>query len=101
MTTMAFSPRSPTHLRRLYSRKFAGKGRVRPLSRVAVDWENAMSEHDHSRHQPQPTGSFWTSRAGIVLIAFVAVAGLLLVYEHRIQLLTGNGTLLARAPQSR
>ena len=54
-----------------------------------------MSDHDHSTHRPASTGSFWTSRAGIVLIAFLAIAGLLLVYEHRVHILTGPGILIA------
>lgn len=53
-----------------------------------------MSEHDHSAHKPPASGSFWTSRAGIVLITFLAIAGLLLVYEHRVHLLTGSGFLI-------
>lgn len=54
-----------------------------------------MSDHDHLGHQSRPSGSFWRSRAGIVLIAFLAVAGLLLAYEHRVHLFTGNGILVA------
>jgi heme/copper-type cytochrome/quinol oxidase subunit 4 len=54
-----------------------------------------MSDHDHSRHQPQPTGGFWKSRTGVVLIAFLAVAALLLTYEHRVHVFTGNGILIA------
>jgi len=53
-----------------------------------------MSDHDHSRHQPEPTGGFWTSRTGVVLIAFLAVSGLLLTYEHRAHVFTGNGILI-------
>jgi hypothetical protein len=54
-----------------------------------------MSEHDHSGHEPQSPTSFWTSRAGAVLIAFLAIGGLLLAYEHRVHLFTGNAVLLA------
>lgn len=54
-----------------------------------------MSDHDHSRHQPQPTGSFWRSRTGIVLTVFLAIAGLLLAYEHRVHIFSGNGVLIA------
>ena len=50
-----------------------------------------MSDHDHSGHKPQPSGSFWTSRTGVVLIAFLAVVGLLLAYEHRAHIFTGYG----------
>lgn len=54
-----------------------------------------MSGDDHSRHHRQPSGGFWRSRTGIVLIAFLAVAGLLLAYEHRVHIFTGNGVLIA------
>ncbi|MGE0333966.1 MAG: DUF2933 domain-containing protein [Gammaproteobacteria bacterium] len=54
-----------------------------------------MSDHDHSRHQPQATGTFWKSRTGVVLITFLAVAALLLAYEHRVHIFTGNGILIA------
>jgi len=43
-----------------------------------------MEEHDHSMHQPEPGPSFWQSRTGITLIVFLAVAALLLGYEHRL-----------------
>jgi hypothetical protein len=45
--------------------------------------ENAMSLHDHSVHQDKPQGSFLTSRAGLVLLAFLAIASVLLFTEHR------------------
>ena len=54
-----------------------------------------MSDHDHSEHEPQPSNTFWRSRAGIVLIAFLAVAALLLVYEHRVHIFAGYGGLIA------
>lgn len=54
-----------------------------------------MSDHDHSKHGPQPSGSFWRSRAGVVLIAFLLIAGVLLGYEHRVHIFTGNGILIA------
>jgi heme/copper-type cytochrome/quinol oxidase subunit 4 len=54
-----------------------------------------MSDHDHSNHGPQPSGSFWRSRSGLVLIVFLAVAALLLAYEHRVHIFTGNGILIA------
>lgn len=38
---------------------------------------------------------FFKSRAGMVLLAFLAIAGFLLVYEHRAHLFTGNGVLVA------
>lgn len=43
-----------------------------------------------------PNGrKWWSSRAGLVLIGFIAVAGFLLVYEHRAHVFTGNGLLIA------
>ena len=42
-----------------------------------------MSIHDHSEHEGQPQGSFLTSRAGLVLFGFLAIAGALLFTEHR------------------
>lgn len=41
-----------------------------------------------------PAGGFWRSRAGMALIVFAVIAGLLLAFEHRIHLLTGDGLLL-------
>ncbi len=52
-----------------------------------------MSDHDRSSHQPEPSG-FWKSRTGVVLIAFLAVAGLLLAYEHRVHIFSGYGVLI-------
>ena len=37
---------------------------------------------------------FLRSRIGIVLLAFLAIAGFLLAYEHRAHLFTGNGLLI-------
>ena len=45
-----------------------------------------MEEHDHSMHDTAPVPGFWQSRAGITLIVFLAVAALLLGYEHRLHL---------------
>lgn len=45
-----------------------------------------MSMHDHSDHD-QPQGSFLTSRAGFVLLGFLAVGGFLLLTEHRAHVL--------------
>ena len=44
-----------------------------------------MTEHEHSHHDRSPSsdGSFWTSRTFIVWLAFLAIAGFLLVSEHR------------------
>lgn len=54
-----------------------------------------MNAQDHAKHEAQPSGSFWRSRSGVVLIAFLVVGGLLLAYEHRIHLLTGTGFVVA------
>lgn len=51
-----------------------------------------MSEHDN--HGPQG-GGFWRSRTGVALLAFLAIAALLLAYEHRVHLFAGGaGTVL-------
>ena len=42
-----------------------------------------MSSHEHSEHQDHPQGSFLASRAGLVLIGFLIIAGALLFTEHR------------------
>jgi hypothetical protein len=44
-----------------------------------------MSLHDHYRHRDQ--GSFFTSPAGLVLIGFSVIAGILLFTEHRAHVL--------------
>jgi hypothetical protein len=46
-----------------------------------------MSMHDHSEHGERPQGNFLTSRAGLVLIGFIAIAGALLFTEHRAHVL--------------
>ncbi len=43
--------------------------------------------HDHSGHQDHPQSSFLSSRAGLVLIGFVIIAGTLLFTEHRAHVL--------------
>lgn len=54
-----------------------------------------MNQHEHSENGGSaPPGGFWRSRAGFVLIVFAAVVGLLLVYEHRMHLFSGNALLL-------
>ena len=42
-----------------------------------------MSMHNHSEHEGQPQGRFLSSRAGLVLIGFLVIAGALLFTEHR------------------
>jgi Protein of unknown function (DUF2933) len=46
-----------------------------------------MSMHDHSEHEGQPQGSFLTSRAGLVMLGFLVIAGALLFTEHRAHVL--------------
>jgi len=46
-----------------------------------------MSLHDHSERRDQPQGSFLTSRAGLVLLGFLVIAGVLLFTEHRAHVL--------------
>lgn len=57
--------------------------------------EDRMDTHNRSEHKPPRPPSFWSSRTGIVLITFLAVAGLLLVYEHRMHIFMGNWFLVA------
>lgn len=52
-----------------------------------------MTEHDHDPDRRAPAESFWRSRTGITLIVFLAVAALLVGFEHRVHLLAGNGLL--------
>jgi hypothetical protein len=42
-----------------------------------------MAMHDHSDHSNQPRENFLTSRMGLGLIGFLAIAGTLLFTEHR------------------
>ncbi len=53
-----------------------------------------MTDHDNSSRHTDPARGFWKTRAGIGLIAFLAIAGLLLIYEHRIHVFGGNGLLI-------
>ena len=46
-----------------------------------------MSMHDHSEHEGQPQGSFLTSRAVLVMLGFLVIAGALLFTEHRAHVL--------------
>ena len=46
-----------------------------------------MSVHDHSEHQTQFPARFLTSRAGLILMGFLVVAGVLLFTEHRAHVL--------------
>lgn len=51
-----------------------------------------MSEQHGSERKL--TGSFWSTRIGVVFIGFLVVAGLLLAFEHRAHILTGEGLLI-------
>jgi hypothetical protein len=58
-----------------------------------------MSHDQNTAHGPDHHGGDGRSplgklRLGTVLIGFLAVAGLLLVYEHRVHVFTGNGVLI-------
>jgi hypothetical protein len=46
-----------------------------------------MSMHDHSGHGERPQANFLTSRAGLVLLGFIVIAGALLFTEHRAHVL--------------
>ena len=46
-----------------------------------------MSIHDHSYGEERPGGSFLISRAGLVLIGFLLIGGVLLFTEHRAHVL--------------
>ena len=46
-----------------------------------------MSVHDNSGHRSHSPGSFLKSRASLVLIGFLVIAGALLFTEHRAHVL--------------
>jgi hypothetical protein len=46
-----------------------------------------MALHDHSHGHEQSQGNFLTSRMGLVLLGFLAIAGVLLFTEHRVHVL--------------
>jgi hypothetical protein len=46
-----------------------------------------MSAHDYTRGDASPSGRFLTSPSGLVLIGFLAIAGVYLWMEHRAHLL--------------
>ena len=46
-----------------------------------------MSMHQHTGDRDQPQGGFLTSRAGLVLLGFLAIVGVLLFTEHRAHVL--------------
>ena len=44
--------------------------------------------------QPEPHQPFWKSRFGVSLIVALAIAALLLGFEHRVHIFAGNGFLV-------
>ena len=46
-----------------------------------------MAHHEHSNRETRSPGSFWTSRRSLVLFAFLAIGGTLLLTEHRAHVL--------------
>ena len=46
-----------------------------------------MSVHDDANHREEPQGGFPISRAGLVLLGFLAIGGFLLFTEHRAHVL--------------
>ena len=46
-----------------------------------------MSSPDHVSNESIPRGSFLTSRAGLVMIGFLLIAGALMFTEHRAHVL--------------
>ena len=46
-----------------------------------------MTSHDHAGDEVSPVWKFLTSRTTIVLVAFLAIAGALLLTEHRAHVL--------------
>ena len=46
-----------------------------------------MALHDHSHDHDQPQANVLTSRMGLVLLGFLAIAGVLLFTEHRAHVL--------------
>lgn len=45
-------------------------------------------------HRSRPSTSFWKLRAGVAVLFFLAVGGLLLAYEHRAHLFSGSCLLI-------
>lgn len=54
-----------------------------------------MNSSDPSQSHTHTSAGFWKSRAGVVLLVFLAIAGGLLAYEHRVHIFTGSGVLIA------
>ena len=56
-----------------------------------------MSHHDHSVERSPEPRSFMSSRAGLVLVGFLVIAGALLFTEHRAHVLGASLWLLILA----
>jgi len=52
------------------------------------------SDQSKAASQPEPQQPFWKSRIGISLIISLAIAALLLGFEHRVHIFAGNGFLV-------
>lgn len=53
-----------------------------------------MTDDEKVHPNPPEQVGFWKTRAGIILLTFLVIGGLLLVYEHRIHVFGGNGLLI-------
>lgn len=53
-----------------------------------------QSEENRTTSQPEQHQTFWKSRFGIGLIISLAIAALLLGFEHRVHIFAGNGFLI-------
>lgn len=53
-----------------------------------------MNDRDDSDDGASPQSSFWRSRNGTIVIGFFAIIGVLLVFEHRAHIFTGNWLLV-------
>jgi len=51
--------------------------------------QDQNKDEDHTNHDK----SYWKSRTGITVIVFLAIAALLLGYEHRIHIFVGDWLL--------
>lgn len=49
-----------------------------------------MNDDNAPDQSSRAQGSFWRSRFGAVLLAFLVIGGLLMAYEHRVHLFSGN-----------
>jgi Protein of unknown function (DUF2933) len=48
--------------------------------------EHTTSAENEHQHEPTKPPSFWRSRSGAYLIVTLVIGGLLLGYEHRVQI---------------